>query len=240
LNRLESSLLLLAGSLAKDHVSEAIANKQRQGSSSTAKTTFTGILHHTPTKGIMEEIIKRESYDSSRQSNSRPRNAKSPENGDLHRSLFLILSIFEHQDTAFVFSSNRKSLFQILSTLLDHSDNVMVLMMSTRVVGKWLLLGDGGSPVIVKERNSFLWKLSSFDLRCLANDVAAQPLSKNRDPRPGPSLVTSSLLLRLGNPQLIEVVVRCGGRQLIVAVAWSSTRQLAVACYNGAMVSLLL
>jgi hypothetical protein len=37
-------------------------------------------------------------------------------------------------------------------------------------------LGDGGSPVIVKERNSFLWKLSSFDLRCLANDVAAQPL----------------------------------------------------------------
>jgi len=175
-SRLESTLLFLAGSLAKEHISEAVA-KQRQGSSSTAKTTFTGILHHTPTKGITEEILKKESYDTTRQPN-RHRNTKGPESGDLHRSLFLILSIFERQDTASTFSANRKTLLQIFSNLMDHSDNVILLMMCTRVVGKWLLSADNEalSPVITKERNSFLWKLSSFDLRCLANDVSAQAL----------------------------------------------------------------
>ena len=176
LGRLESSLLLLANILTKEHVSEAVA-KQRQGSySSTSKTSVTGILCHTPTKGIIEEILTREREDVVQQS-GRHRSAKSPEDSGLFRSIYLVLSIFEEEDIFYVFSSNRKALYQILSSLLDHSDNVLVLMMTTRIVGKWLMSTDSGSPVILKERNSLLWKLSTFDSRCLANDVAAQPIA---------------------------------------------------------------
>ena len=173
INRLEHVLLQVAGSLAKDHVSEAIA-KQRQGSSN-AKATFTGVLHHTPTRGILHECLKKESYDS-RTTSSRAKSNKSEQLHGSDRALFLSLAIFEEQDIAFNFTHNRKALFQIIGTILDHSHTVMLLIQSTRVVGKWLLTSDGLSPVIVKERNSFLWKLSSFDIRCLPNDVAAQPL----------------------------------------------------------------
>jgi hypothetical protein len=50
------------------------------------------------------------------------------------------------------------------------------------------------------------WELPYFALRLLEKAYSKSP---NK----------GSLLLRLGNPHLIEAVIRCGGRQLIVAVA---------------------
>lgn len=175
-SRLESSLLVLGSMLAKEHVSHAIA-KQRQGSSSTTKTTSTGILQHTPTRGILDEILKRKRQDWSRQSSTRNRSMnKNTENGDSQRCLFLILSIFEDKEL-FYFTQRRKTMYQIISSLLEQSDNIMVLMISTRIAGKWLVASGGGSSVVVKERSSLLSKLSFFDSCLLGNDVSAQPLA---------------------------------------------------------------
>ena len=176
LNRLEGTLLILTSFLTKEHVSEAVA-KQRQGAySSTTNSQFTGILCHTPTKGIISEILKREGEDAVHQM-SRSRITKTTGTSSLLRSIYLVLSVLEKGDIFYVFSSNRKTFYHIISSLLDHSDNVMVLMMATKIVGKLLLEPSSGSPVIVKERNSLLWKLSTVDFRCLPNDVVAQPIA---------------------------------------------------------------
>jgi hypothetical protein len=50
-------------------------------------------------------------------------------------------------------------------------------MVAVRIVGKWLVADGLGTPVTTKERNSFLWKISSLDYSALPDDVAAQPLA---------------------------------------------------------------
>lgn len=174
--RIGSTVLSLAGLLTKNHLLEAAA-KQRQGSSCAPRTAASGIMHHTPTKGILEQACTKESSTGTPPGGRSRSTKENAESSDLVRALYFSLAIFENSDTPYLFTQDRKVLVHILSSILDSSDNVLLLMMSTRFVGKWLLSDSTGIPVTVKERNSLLWKLSSFDSRCLPDDVAAQPLA---------------------------------------------------------------
>jgi FAT domain len=174
--RIGSTVLSLAGVLTKNHLLEATA-KQRQGSSSAPRTAASGIMHHTPTKGILEQGCTKESSTCTPPGGRGRSTKENAESSDVVRALYFSLSIFENSDIPYLFTQDRKVLVHLLSSILDSSDNVLLLMMSTRFVGKWLLSDSAGLPVTVKERNSLLWKLSSFDARCLPDDVAAQPLA---------------------------------------------------------------
>jgi hypothetical protein len=178
LRRLTNVLLNLLAVLTKTHVLEAAA-KQRQGGSSGPPTNTPGVLHHTPTKGILEETCDQFYGDQSRilGGGKTKGERENSERDDAVRSLVVTLGIFERSDVAFTFTQSRKNLFQILSSILDSSDNVQLLMVATRVIGKWLLSDDSGGPLTSKERNSFLWKIASFDSNGLSDDLTSQPLA---------------------------------------------------------------
>lgn len=176
-----STLLALATSLTKSHLSEAAA-KQRQGSTSAPRMVSPGTLYHTRTSGILETIFQDEYNDGNRSSSSRPRTGKEPtaiKGGpkSIIRSLVVILSIFETSNLPFLFSASRKTHFQIISSLLDASDNVQVLVLATRIAGNWILSEDVDDFLTTKERDSLLRKISSLDYAGIQSDLQSQPLA---------------------------------------------------------------
>lgn len=174
--RLAYSLLTLGASISKNHVAEAAA-KQRQGSSSPPKSS----TYHTPTVGILEVALQSEHSEVARNhQTSRHRSGKdataSTGTGEYVECLLIILSTVERTELPMAFTSERKLFVQLIGGLLDGSDSVHLLSLSTRIIGKWLISGPSSSPLTVKEKHSFLWRLSSFDSKLLSDDLASQPL----------------------------------------------------------------
>jgi len=198
LNRYATSMLALASALTKAHLLDAAA-KQRKGSSQEPSMSY-----HTPTVGILEEACLRDVGDTSRPVPGKSRTMKdTPALSTTLRNLVLILGIFELSDIPYVFTQSRKILFQILGNIIDTSDNVQLLMIAVRVVGRWLSATDMGSPVTGKERNSFLWKIACFDYSGLPDDAAAQPLAD----LVGHSILrlhTSSNMAQAGDDQILK------------------------------------
>lgn len=181
--RLTYSLLALATAISTNHIAEAAA-KQRQGSNYPPRSANSGVLHHTPTSGILETGLQAESVEFSRLQTSRHRQGKEGNSGpgsvtvgDNIDCLMVILSIVERRELPLTFSAERKMFVQLIGSLLDSSDSVLLLAVSTRIVGKWLVSDTGLCPLTVKEKNSFLWRLSSFDSKLLPDDPVAQPLA---------------------------------------------------------------
>lgn len=175
--RITSSLICFADAITKNHLIDAAA-KQRQGTPNGAPNASPGLLHHTPTRGIIEEACLRDRVDASRLPQGKSKGTKDSDVTEIwNNCLIATLSMFEGSQLPFTFSQDRKALLHILSTILDSSDNVQLLMISTRLIGKWLLGHTKGGPLTLKERNSFLWKIASFDFNGLADDLSAQPLA---------------------------------------------------------------
>lgn len=174
LNAVISTLLALAKLLCKAHLSDTAA-KQRQGSTSSPRATASGIRHHTPTMGILDEAHIRHQATASKLTKTRAKDdvALNPS----IRCLVLILSLFESSEVVLTFTPNRKSLLQIVISLIENSDNVQLLMVSIRCVGKWILSGELGAPLSTKERNSLMLRISAYDTSNLSDDVTAQPLA---------------------------------------------------------------
>lgn len=181
--RLAYSLLTLGTAMSKIHVAEAAA-KQRQGSAYPPRSgvALSGVLFNTPTTGILAAAMRPDSTEFGRLQMNRNRTGKdlSPTSSgfaDNVECLIVILSIFEKSDLPATFTAERKVLVRLIGSLLDGSDNVLLLCLSTRVVGKWLISGHNLSPLTVKEKHSFLWRLSSFDSKLLSDDLTSQPLA---------------------------------------------------------------
>lgn len=177
--RLAYSLLALGAAISKNHLAEAAA-KQRQGSSSPSRTSTVGSMYHTPTVGILEVALQFENSESARLQANRHRTGKdatvSTGTGEYVECLLIILSTVERTDLPMTFTSERKMFVQLIGGLLDGSDSVHLLSLATRIIGKWLVSGPSSSPLTVKEKHSFLWRLSSFDSKLLPDDLASQPL----------------------------------------------------------------
>ena len=181
-----SSLLTLLGTLVKKHTAAA-SSKQKQGGVSyvpQAGACSIRQMYHTPVAGILSEYSSQEYFQSTatgatgRSAKARdPYPSKELKRFDQNlRSTVIILEILGDSDMPYSFTPSRKALFQTISSILDSSNNVQLLISAVRVVGKWLLSDTFGGPLTVKERNSFLWKIASFDFNGLP-DVVSQPLA---------------------------------------------------------------
>lgn len=178
--RIAYSLLTIGSSISKHHVAEAAA-KQRQGSSYPPRSALSGVMYHTPTIGILEAALEAESTDFARLQSSRHRAAKESTGGtgtgEYVECLLLILMTIDRSELPMTFTTERKMFVQLIGGLLDGSDSVHLLSLSTKIIGKWLLPGPNLSPLTVKEKHSFLWRLSSFDSKLVSDDLASQPLA---------------------------------------------------------------
>lgn len=182
-NFFTSSLLLLLGTIIKKHTLQAAAKQKQNGVAynSQAGTISIRQMYSTPISGILQETCS-ESTLSSSAGISRVVQGKQ---SDLYKELkdfnymlqsaVAILEIIGDGDSAYLFSNNRKSLLSLLQSIFDMSNNVQLLLTAVRIVGDWLVAGSSG-PLTMKERNSFLWKVSSFDFNGLS-DVLSQPLA---------------------------------------------------------------
>lgn len=178
-----TSLLSLLTSIVKNHAAAA-AMKQKQGGVSylpQAGTCNIRQMYHTPISGILAEMClsnHSQGFAGTGELNTIS-SYPSKELKEFDSSLctaVIILDVFGSSDIAYSFSQNRKTLFHALSTILDSSNSMQLLLAAVRVIGKWLS-DDSGRPLTLKERNGFLWKIASFDFNGIP-DVVAQPLSE--------------------------------------------------------------
>ena len=180
-----SSLLALLGTLVKKHTVAAAAKQKQGGVSYVSQTGACSIrqMYHTPLAGILYESCSLDGSQALSTGMARSGQSKDPyplnelkSFDETMRSTVIILELLGNSDMTYYFTQSRKVLFQTISNILDSSNSVQLLMTAVRVVGKWLLSDVSGSPLTVKERNNFLWKISSFDFNGLS-DAVSQPLA---------------------------------------------------------------
>eukprot|EP00934_Nitzschia_sp_Nitz4_P007582 Nitzschia sp. Nitz4//scaffold38_size140716//13247//26980//NITZ4_003128-RA/size140716-augustus-gene-0.132-mRNA-1//-1//CDS//3329550021//7572//frame0 len=173
------SLLTLLSTIVRTHTSAASAKQKQVGVSYTPQAGTSNIrqMYHTPVSGILAESCSTDAVQvglTSQQTRESLLAKESTEFDDMLRTGVIILDLLAKSDIVFTFSNTRKQLVQSLSTILDSSNSVHLLMAAVRIVGTWLS-DASGRPLTVKERNSFLWKVASFDFNGIS-DVFAQPL----------------------------------------------------------------
>jgi len=169
-----SSLLGLALHLTKVHIqSLPLANENPD--SSDHKSGKTTSLLATPTIGIMEEACGMEMKKPSILTYKNTKEVKEVLlSGSQERCLIALIRILGNSNLTHSFVPNRKLFLQTLSNLIDFSQSIPVLMTAIGLLGKWMM-ADGGGPLTLKERSSFIWKMSAFDARSIS-DEASQPL----------------------------------------------------------------
>lgn len=172
-----SSLLALLITAIKRHTTAA-STKQKQGGVSFTPQGGTSTIppmYHTPTAGILAESANHTLGTPTRVSKD-PSPLSNLQDFDWPlRASVLILEILGDSDIVLSFTSSRKIFIQILNSILESSNNVQLLLTSTRIVGRFLLDASGG-PLTSKERSCFLCKLASFDYNGLP-DTVGQTLS---------------------------------------------------------------
>jgi len=221
---ISTSLMSLAKTLSKSHLIEA-ASKHRQGSPNAQRTPTSGTSYHTPVIGILEEARSRDQIAASKFSTNKSRSGKEDVGlSTMLRSLVILLSIFESSDVVFEFTQNRKTLFQIVTSILESSDCVHLLMIVVRCVGKWIMTDGHGTPLTTKEKSSLLGRIAAFDFSILSDDVATQPLA---------DLVAFTVLSFSSRPQMIrnDEFERLTAACLLNAVP--STRDKILSVYLG-------
>jgi len=92
------------------------------------------------------------------------------------RSLVICLRLAGSSKLPFIFSSERQTFFHLLGSILESCNSVHIVLAAVRLVGNWLLMENGRSPLTAKEKASFLWKLSSIDCNTLP-PVVSQPVA---------------------------------------------------------------
>ena len=160
----KSSLLSLAQTLTKNHLHHVALNSKCINSVQSRGNGLQQVLS-TPVIGIIEEacscttqltciesIVEREHKLVSHVSLT-----------TLLKSLISCIRILGSSSVPYSFTEARKSYFQILSNILDLSDNIPLLTTAVGIIGNWMI--SGGGPMTHKERNSFLWKMTAFDNR---------------------------------------------------------------------------
>ena len=167
-----TTTLNLASTLVKKHIAAATAKVKQGGAPYVPQSGAAGVgqMYHTPVEGIISAGTKsaqlKEPYPAT----------ELKEFDQTLRSTAIILRLLGNSDLPYSFTLDRKKLFQIISDILDSSNNVQLLMGAVRIVGKWLLSDLSGGPLKKTERNSLLWKIASFNTHGLP-DVVSQPLA---------------------------------------------------------------
>lgn len=170
LDTLLVSLLSIGKSVSLIHLGEASA-RQRQGAAAN-RTTSIGSKFHTQTIGVLEDSY----YGESKSTTPRVPSEEST-NTRAVEFLALILETIEANDIAVLFSQTRKYLVQLIVNLFESSDSARLLMLSVKIMGRFLLAPDPFSPLTPKERTNLLGRLAVFDFSNLSNSTEAQQLA---------------------------------------------------------------
>jgi hypothetical protein len=158
INIVGTTLLAVVRSLSKQHLSDAAA-KIRHSASTSVRATNSGIKYPTATIGILEEAVLREKTALFKYTKNRHGDEANSKDTPI-RTMIVALSIFERSDFVYTFSELRKSLLQIISNILESSDNVQLILIAVRIVGKWLLSKSPGCPLTINERIAFLERIN--------------------------------------------------------------------------------
>jgi hypothetical protein len=132
-NIIGTTLISISKSLSKQHLSDAAA-KLRHSATTSARASSSGIRFPTSTIGILDEATQRDKAMSIRSKKGRYWKDAVPTDIPI-RSLVTALSIYESATFVFMFSEVRKSILQIISNILESSDNVQVIMIAVRCAG---------------------------------------------------------------------------------------------------------
>lgn len=88
------------------------------------------------------------------------------------QSLITSMILVASSDSLFSFSSSRTSFMTILSTILDYSCSIPVLMTAVSIVGQWSLAYGKNSPLTRSEYERFIWQLAFLDLKRLPESLS--------------------------------------------------------------------
>lgn len=89
-------------------------------------------------------------------------------------ALIICMRLLAESSIPYTFSLKRQSFFSILETILDTSNNIMILTSCVAVIHSWIT-DKCDCPMTSTEIVSFIGKMTQLDPRCLS-DSAAQPL----------------------------------------------------------------
>jgi transformation/transcription domain-associated protein len=88
------------------------------------------------------------------------------------QSLITSMTLVASSDSLFSFSSSRTTFMTILSTILDYSCSIPVLMTAVSIVGQWSLAYGKSSPLTRSEYERFIWQLAFLDLKRLPESLS--------------------------------------------------------------------
>jgi transformation/transcription domain-associated protein len=127
----------------------------------------------TPTIGIIQQSnVEKDAFDQ-RKKESCSLNQYSV-CGTAVTACIICVRLLAESSVPYTFSLKRKAFFSILGTILDSSNNIIILTSCVVVIHSWVT-DKCGCPMTSKEIASFIGKMTSLDSHCLS-DSAAQPL----------------------------------------------------------------
>lgn len=88
------------------------------------------------------------------------------------QSLITSMILVASSDSLFSFSSSRTTFMTILSTILDYSCSIPVLMTAVSIVGQWSLAYGKNTPLTRSEYEKFIWQLAFLDLKRLPESLS--------------------------------------------------------------------
>jgi transformation/transcription domain-associated protein len=88
------------------------------------------------------------------------------------QSLITSMILVASSDSLFSFSNSRTTFMTILSTILDYSCSIPVLMTAVSIVGQWSLAYGKSTPLTRSEYERFIWQLAFLDLKRLPESLS--------------------------------------------------------------------
>jgi len=153
------TLASVASQLVEQHINEVLA---------TDSSEYPSLLAATPTQGILEEacnigVVK----SSSKHGDDMHKNQLIVQNEALSPSLNTVISIMtilSSSDALLTFSNTRNMILTTLSSILDRSNSLPLLLSAVSIVGNWLLSDDQTQmPLTKSEREGLVLQLALFD-----------------------------------------------------------------------------
>ena len=170
---LTSTLASVASQLVDQHINEVLAADSNEHPS---------LLAATPTQGILEEACNIGVVKSSSKStgDDMHKNQLVVQNEVLSPSLNTVISIMtmlSSSDTLLTFSNTRSMMLTTLSSILDRSTSLPLLLSAASIVGNWLLSDDQTQmPLTKSEREGFVLQMALFDFTTLPKASSSQTL----------------------------------------------------------------
>jgi len=170
---LTGTLASVASQLVDQHINEVLATYSNEHPNLLAATPTEGVLNEACNIGVVKSSPKSTGDDMHK-------NQLVIQNEVLSPSLNTVISIMtmlSSSDILLTFSNKRNMVLTMLSTILDRSNSLPLLLSAVSIVGNWLLSDDQTQmPLTKSEREGFVLQLALFDFSRLPKPSSSQVL----------------------------------------------------------------